>query len=503
MSSRPDEPEPTSPRPEDETLARPSDHEVSRPLPPVRRSPGTSGGAAGTAPAGDAGRSGDATGSGTAVGGAGTAAGGTGGTGGVGAGSGPSGGEGHAGASGRTVGPGTGGTPEEKPAAAGAGEPTDAAGRGGERPGAAAEDGAAGKVDGADENSAADEAGAGRVAREAGVGPAAAGEPGAGIAERGRGGEPEAGEAGAGTAGREAGAERAAGAAPAAGAGAAERQEGDEPEAGEAGAEEAGEAGAEEDGREAGAEEAGREAGADRGERSEPSAVRRLVRSPAGLLIGLLIGLLGFGLAVQVRSNTSTNGLSGARQEDLVRILDELSSREDRLRRQIAELEAARARLSTTGDRSTAALEEARKRSTALGILAGTLPAQGPGVELTLTDPERRLAAEDLLDAVEELRAAGAEAIQVGTVRIGLDSAFTSADGGIAVDGIRLTAPYTIIAIGDPPTLATAMEIPGGVADTVGRAGGEARIGQREQLVIRALRALKEPQYSRPSDGGN
>jgi uncharacterized protein YlxW (UPF0749 family) len=185
----------------------------------------------------------------------------------------------------------------------------------------------------------------------------------------------------------------------------------------------------------------------------------------------------------------------------LVRILDDLSSREDRLRRQIAELEATRTRLSTTGDSSTAALEEARKRSTALGILAGTLPAQGPGIELTLTDPEQRLAAEDLLDAVEELRAAGAEALQVGGVRIGLDSSFTATDGGgIAVDGVRLTAPYTILAIGDPPTLATAMEIPGGVTDTVGRAGGEARIGRRERVVIRALRIPRTPRYSQAAD---
>jgi len=237
-------------------------------------------------------------------------------------------------------------------------------------------------------------------------------------------------------------------------------------------------------------------------EPATPEPARRLIPSPAGLLIGLLISLLGFALAVQVRSNTSTSGLTAARQEDLVRILDELSSRENRLRRQIAELEAARTRLSSTGDRSSAALEEARKRSTTLGVLAGTLPAQGPGVELTLTDPERRLAAEDLLDAVEELRAAGAEALQVGGVRIGLDSSFTAVDGGIAVDGVQLSAPYTILAIGDPPTLATAMEIPGGVTDTVSRAGGEARIAQRDRVVIRALRPLKEPQYSRPSDGG-
>jgi uncharacterized protein YlxW (UPF0749 family) len=221
------------------------------------------------------------------------------------------------------------------------------------------------------------------------------------------------------------------------------------------------------------------------------------------VLIGVLIGLLGFALAVQLRSNTSTSGLPAARQEDLVRILDELSAREDRLRRQIADLEAARTRLSTTGDRSTAALEEAQRRSTTLGILAGTVVAQGPGIQLTLTDPARRLTAEDLLDAVEELRAAGAEALQVDTVRIGVDSAFTTTDsGGIAVDGTTLTAPYVILAIGDPATLATAMGIPGGIADTVDRAGGEARIVQQDLLVVRALRSLREPQYSRPADGG-
>ncbi|HYT09887.1 MAG TPA: DUF881 domain-containing protein, partial [Mycobacteriales bacterium] len=70
------------------------------------------------------------------------------------------------------------------------------------------------------------------------------------------------------------------------------------------------------------------------------------------------------------------------------------------------------------------------------------------------------------------------------------------------VDGVPLGVPYTLLAIGDPPTLATAMQIPGGVADTVRRAGGEARIGQQKKVVIHALRTLRPPQYSRPADGG-
>jgi uncharacterized protein YlxW (UPF0749 family) len=230
---------------------------------------------------------------------------------------------------------------------------------------------------------------------------------------------------------------------------------------------------------------------------------RTLGVTPAGLLIGLLVGLLGFGLVVQLRSNTASNGLAAARQEDLVRILDDLSSREERLRRQIALLEAARNRLSTTGDRDAAALEEAMSRSTALGILAGTLPAQGPGIELRMTDPGGRLRAEDMLDAVEELRAAGAEAIQVGSVRIGLDSAFTDSDEGLRVDGRALQSPYVVLAIGDPATLATALNIPGGVVDSTRAAGGEATIAQRHRLVIRALRPLPGHDYARPADDGD
>lgn len=219
----------------------------------------------------------------------------------------------------------------------------------------------------------------------------------------------------------------------------------------------------------------------------------------ASVLIGILFALLGFGLAVQVRTNSSTSGLSSARQEDLVRILDDLSSREDRLRQQISSLESARSKLLTSGDKASVALSEARNRSATLGILAGTAPARGPGVQITINDPGHKLDAEDLLDAVEELRAAGAEAFQVGRVRVGVSSAFTDAGGGVLADGVRLDPPYVILAIGDPGTLATALNIPGGVVASVRNAGGQAVVEQREHLVIDAVRPVKTPQFASPA----
>ncbi|HEY0638081.1 MAG TPA: DUF881 domain-containing protein, partial [Pseudonocardiaceae bacterium] len=125
--------------------------------------------------------------------------------------------------------------------------------------------------------------------------------------------------------------------------------------------------------------------------------------------------------------------------------------------------------------------------------------AAGPGLSVEITDPAGGVAPSDLLDAVQELRAAGAEAMQVGPVRVGVESAFTGGPGAVELDGRPLTLPVTLLAIGDPPTLAAALNIPGGVVDTVERAGGEVRITQLDRLEVTALRTLRTPQYARPA----
>ncbi|WP_324277698.1 hypothetical protein [Blastococcus brunescens] len=70
---------------------------------------------------------------------------------------------------------------------------------------------------------------------------------------------------------------------------------------------------------------------------------------------------------------------AGAREEDLVRILDDLNAREERLREQIADQRNALEQLTSSDSQSAAALEEARARAEAIGILNGTLPHRAPG----------------------------------------------------------------------------------------------------------------------------
>ncbi|HEX4015101.1 MAG TPA: DUF881 domain-containing protein [Frankiaceae bacterium] len=204
----------------------------------------------------------------------------------------------------------------------------------------------------------------------------------------------------------------------------------------------------------------------------------------------LLLALLGFALAASVRSQRTASQLATTRPSDLVRILDDLDARAALLRTQITDLQNTRSRLSGSGS-DAAALAEARTRTQDLAILAGTIAAHGPGIELTITDPQHDVTAEVLVDTVEELRDAGAETLEVGGTRLGATSWIEDTNSGVSVDGHPARAPYLIRAIGDPPTMQKALEIPGGVVDTVdARAGAGATIKAVPDEQIRSLRVL-------------
>jgi uncharacterized protein YlxW (UPF0749 family) len=221
----------------------------------------------------------------------------------------------------------------------------------------------------------------------------------------------------------------------------------------------------------------------------------------------VLLLVLGFAVAVQVRSTRSDGLLTSARQEDLVQILDELNNRSDRLRQEVTSLTDTRSKLTSGSGADEAALSEAERRTQLLGVIAGTVAATGPGVQVRITDPKTQVSASVLLDALEELRNAGAEAVELqgtgptGTVtglRIVAQSYLTDEPDGVIVDGTKLVAPYRFLVIGDAATLAGAMAIPGGVEDAVRQAGGSTEITRSTRIRVGALRVLTAPRYARP-----
>ncbi|MGW0176515.1 DUF881 domain-containing protein [Rhodococcus sp. NPDC003322] len=235
-----------------------------------------------------------------------------------------------------------------------------------------------------------------------------------------------------------------------------------------------------------------------------PAAARRS-KVVFGLLALLLMAALGIAIATQVRDTGSGDTLDSARPADLLVILDNLNQREAALRQEITSLQETLSTLQRSGGGSDAALAEANARLTALSIQVGAAAATGPGVVLTVTDPASGVGSEVMLDMVQELRAAGAEAIEVrgaegAPIRVGVNSWVSGTAGNLQLDGTALAAPYVVTAIGDPPTLAAALNIPGGVVDTVARSGGRVSVEQSGQVTIAALREAKPRQYAQPGN---
>ncbi|MFF5146531.1 DUF881 domain-containing protein [Streptomyces sp. NPDC013157] len=222
--------------------------------------------------------------------------------------------------------------------------------------------------------------------------------------------------------------------------------------------------------------------------------------SRAQLIVAVLLFGLGFGLAVQVASNSdSDSALRGARQEDLVRILDELDDRTQRLEDEKTGLEKQRQELQSSSDQAAEARRQTAEKVRQLGILAGTVAAQGPGITMTVDDPKGTVQADMLLDAIQELRAAGAEAIQVDGVRVIAGTYLTDSGKSVSVDGNKITQPYVFKVIGKPQDLEPALNIPGGVVQTLEKEQATVTVERSAKIVVDALRPAKQPDYARSS----
>ncbi|MGC0319316.1 DUF881 domain-containing protein [Kitasatospora acidiphila] len=218
------------------------------------------------------------------------------------------------------------------------------------------------------------------------------------------------------------------------------------------------------------------------------------------LVVALLLFALGLGLAIQVRSTNDHSALRGARQEDLVRILDELDSRQQRLQQEKSQLDQSLTQLQTSSNQAKEAQEQTRQKALELGVLAGTVKATGPGIVLTVDDPQGQVKADMLLDTLQELRAAGAEAIQINDVRVVAHTYFTDVpSGGVQIDGKTVAQPYRFTVIGNPQDLTPALNIPGGIVRTLEKEQVATNISEQQKVTVDALVVPTPQQFAKPA----
>lgn len=222
----------------------------------------------------------------------------------------------------------------------------------------------------------------------------------------------------------------------------------------------------------------------------EPPVGGRGAVGRARLVVAVLLAVFGFGLVTQVNATAEGDRYAGFREQDLVDVLTGLTGTAERADTEIDRLESAREELRDDNRGRSTALDEARSRAESLAVLAGTVPVTGPGIRITVTEVDGSITVGSLLDTIQELRTSLAEAVEINdTVRLVASSAVGDAEGGLEVDGERLTSPFVIEAIGEPATLEGGLTFTGGPVDTLEDEGATVEVELLDRVDVTSVRS--------------
>lgn len=210
----------------------------------------------------------------------------------------------------------------------------------------------------------------------------------------------------------------------------------------------------------------------------------------------LLTFILGIFITIAIKQNDQPELLTSVREDELVLILDDLTKQKDDLEAEL--IRQTQVLESLKNGSNDEARKAAQDRIDQLILLSGTAPVSGRGIQVLITGDLYSVNSFTILDTVQELRDAGAVAIEINGVRVINSTFFSDNNDGISVNLTQIRSPYKITALGDPETLATALKIPGGMSETVTTSGGNVVINEFSSLDIQASVPLTTPQYAVP-----
>ena len=231
----------------------------------------------------------------------------------------------------------------------------------------------------------------------------------------------------------------------------------------------------------------------------------------AQLSIGFVCMVLAFFITWQVKSvykNSADPTLGVVRADQLQNMLRLEKEKNEALYKQVMEYkdEIAEYQASISQDSNAASI--LKNDLDKAEFLAGMTEVEGPGLIITLKDSQMAnptsgnenlyvVPDDDVLKVLNELRAAGAEAISVNEERIIATSEIRCAGPTISVNNNRTAAPFVIKAIGDSKQLESALMMRGGVVDTLTQWGIEVELKHKSNMNIAAYKGAVKNNYAK------
>jgi uncharacterized protein YlxW (UPF0749 family) len=217
----------------------------------------------------------------------------------------------------------------------------------------------------------------------------------------------------------------------------------------------------------------------------------------ARLSVAAVTALLGFLVVVQLQSQAAGSTLANRSAQELTVIVANLNERNDQIRQEIATRQADLRGLQTTKSRGESSLDELGRDLQRLRAWSGIDAVTGPGIRVTITGGLDGLA---VMDLINELRNAGAEALAIDGVRIVALSVVAGPTGGLSIDDHAIGDPFAIEAIGSPENLTGSLTRVGGIQSQLAATdpGTTVTITPVERLLLQPTQRDLMPAHATP-----
>lgn len=205
-------------------------------------------------------------------------------------------------------------------------------------------------------------------------------------------------------------------------------------------------------------------------------------------IVLIFVGIL---LTLQFQTQTRVlTDLTMQKTEHLITMVRNLSDKRTSLMQELETLETKLQELRVSGATDANIISNLNSDLKRLSIVNGSKDVSGPGLTVTFSEYDPILYT-DLIIIINELWAAGAEAVAINDTRIALNSVIFYGEGNnsmyITADHIPLSYPIVIKAIGNPNTLDKGLTLPGGIMDNLALFQAFPEIEQVEELTLPAV----------------
>lgn len=220
--------------------------------------------------------------------------------------------------------------------------------------------------------------------------------------------------------------------------------------------------------------------------------------------LALLALVAGFLFTFQVKANQSlrdTTALPSRRLEDLTVLVRRQQEADRMLHDEVEALSAKLEAYRSAEARGQSLAREMQADLLRLRDALGLMPIHGPGLLVRLAASPDGLSvpqAQDVAAVVNDLWAAGAEAVAVNGLRVLATNGFVQDGRGIRVGAARLSAPFSIVAVGDPETLRGALDVRGGTVDGLRGVGVRVGLSSVADAILPAYRGPLGFRFARP-----